>query len=413
MATTDSLERRAPVAGRPPRRRRVPTPVLLIAPSIVFMTLLFVWPLVVGVGQAMWDDGFTTAHLRRMLENRYFWQAARNTGLLVLVLIPAQFVLAVGMALLVRARPRWLGFHLYVWVVPLAVSDLAAGLVWLSIFTDRGYLNSTLEHLGLPTYAWLSYQHPTTVFLAVVVAELWRSTSLVFVIVVAGMQQIPRDYDEAAAVFGASYWQRLRHVILPQLLPSLQVALVLRTILALETFAVARALTGREFPLLVGEAYEWYDNLRNPPVAAAIALVVLTLSLLAAMGYFRLLRVREWRAPDETVEPTAPAGDLGPAGVRGDHPVHGGTALPDRARHLDESGVAQPVPAAAGARPTCRSRRCPGSFRPPVWCRRSSTRSRSVWARCCWCSSIGLPGRLRASTVCLPRARSRTSCSCC
>jgi multiple sugar transport system permease protein len=257
------------------------------------MTVLFVWPLVVGVGQAFFGpDGATAAYFRRMLDNAFFWEATRNTALLLVVLLPVQFALALAMALLVRARPRWLGFHFYVWVVPLAISDLAAGLVWLSIFTDGGYLNSALDRLGMDTFPWLSYQHPSTMFLAVLLAELWRSTSLVFVILVAGLEGVPRDYDEAAAVFGAGYWRRLRHVILPQLLPSLQVALILRTILALETFAVARALTGREFPLLVGETYEWYNNFRNPHVASAIALVILVVSLLAAVGYLRLLRVR-------------------------------------------------------------------------------------------------------------------------
>jgi multiple sugar transport system permease protein len=136
----------------------------------------------------------------------------------------------------------------------------------------------------------LQFDHPATMFLAVVLAELWRATSLVFVIVVAGLQGIPKDYDEAAAVFGASYWQRLRHVLLPQLRPSLQVAFILRTILALQTFAVAQALTGRNLPLLVGETYRWYSVLLNPNVAAALALVVLAVSMLAAVGYLRLLR---------------------------------------------------------------------------------------------------------------------------
>ena len=76
-------------------------------------------------------------------------------------------------------------------------------------------------------------------------------------------------------MFGASYWQRLRHVTLPLLRPSLQVALILRTILAFQTFAVAQALTGQNFPLLVGETYHWYTALQNPNVASAIALVVL------------------------------------------------------------------------------------------------------------------------------------------
>ncbi|WP_305784351.1 carbohydrate ABC transporter permease [Symbioplanes lichenis] len=266
-------------------------PLLLILPSIIFMAALFLYPLLSGIWQAFsGPDGFTTAWFSRMADDPYFWEATRNTALLIVVLIPLQFGLAILMALLLRQRPRLAGLHFYIWVVPLAISDLAAGLVWLSVFTDRGYLNSVLDHLGLGSYAWLSFEHPGTMFLAVVLAELWRATSLVFVIVVAGLQGVPRDYDEAAEVFGASYWQRVWHVLLPQLRPSLQVALILRTILALEAFAVAQALTGRNFPLLVGETYQWYYTLQNPNVATAIALVVLALSILAAIGYLRLMR---------------------------------------------------------------------------------------------------------------------------
>lgn len=279
------------MAARTRRLGRPPTAILLIAPSLVFMTALFLWPLVAGIAQAFsGPDGPTTAYVRRMLDDPYFWEATRNTALLIVVLIPLQFALALTMALLLRQRPRLAGLHFYIWVVPLAISDLAAGLVWLCVFTDRGYLNSVLDRAGLGSYAWLSFENPTTMFLAVVVAELWRATSLVFVIVVAGLQGVPRDYDEAAAVFGATYWQRLRHVILPQLRPSLQVALILRTILALEAFAVAQALTGRDMPLLVGETYQWYYTLQNPHVATAIALVVLALSIVAAIGYLRLMR---------------------------------------------------------------------------------------------------------------------------
>ncbi|AGZ41923.1 carbohydrate ABC transporter membrane protein 1, CUT1 family [Actinoplanes friuliensis DSM 7358] len=283
---------RQPVpGGLMARRVRPPAAVLLIAPSLIFMTALFLWPLIAGIGQAFTGpDGPTLAYVRRMVDDPYFWEATRNTALLIVVLIPLQFVLALTMALLLRQRPKLAGLHFYIWVVPLAISDLAAGLVWLSIFTDRGYLNSVLDMLGLGSYAWLSFENPTSMFVAVVIAELWRATSLVFVIVVAGMQGIPRDYDEAAAVFGATYWQRVRHVILPQLRPSLQVALILRTILALEAFAVAQALTGRNLPLLVGETYQWYYSLQNPNVATAIALVVLALSIVAAIGYLRLMR---------------------------------------------------------------------------------------------------------------------------
>ncbi|PXY20246.1 ABC transporter permease [Prauserella flavalba] len=260
------------------------------------MLALFGWPLVQGVLSAFTDDGgFTFAHWERLFGDPYFLRALRNTLLLIVIVVPVQVVLAVGMALLMQARPRFASGHFYLWCVPLAISELAAGLVWLSIFDNRGYLNSLLVSLGLSENGvqWLNYENTTTMLLTVVIAELWRATSLVFVIVVAGVQMIPREYDEAAQVFGATFWQRLRHVTLPLLGPSLQVALILRTILALQAFAVAQALTGRDFPLLVGETYEWYVVLQNPAVASAVALVVLVISLGTAVLYLRTVRQPE------------------------------------------------------------------------------------------------------------------------
>lgn len=255
------------------------------------MLALFAWPMVSGVAQAVWSpEGFTTAYVERMLADPSFWDAVRNTLLLVVVLLPLQFALALVMALLLQARPRGIGVYFYLWAIPLAVSDLAAGLVWLSILTDRGYLNSLLGMVGVGPVSWLSFENYGSMFFAIVIAELWRATSLVMVIVVSGSQGIPKDYDEAANVFGATYLQRVWHIWLPLLKPSLQVALILRTILAFQTFAVAQALTGQDFQVLVGETYRWYTALQNPNVASALALVVMAVSMVAAVLYLRLLR---------------------------------------------------------------------------------------------------------------------------
>jgi multiple sugar transport system permease protein len=255
------------------------------------MLALFGWPVVSAVQQAFTGThGGATENWHQMVAEPQFWKSVRNTLLLVVVLIPVQFALAVAMALLLRERLRARGFYFYVWSVPLAVSDLAAGLVWLTIFTDNGYLNSVLGFIGVNPVDWLSYQRTSTMFLAVFLAELWRATSLVFIILVSGMQMMPRDYEEAAQVFGASFWQRLRHVTLPLMRPSIQVALILRTILAFQAFAVAQALTGTQFPLLVGQTYLWFAGLNDPHVASAVALVVLGVSMLTAIGYLFLLR---------------------------------------------------------------------------------------------------------------------------
>ena len=85
-------------------------------------------------------------------------------------------------------------------------------------------------------------------FWAILTAELWRATAIVFVILVAGVQLVPKEFEEAASVFGATSWQRFRRVTLPLLRPSIQTALILRTVLAFETFAVVLAIGGTNFP---------------------------------------------------------------------------------------------------------------------------------------------------------------------
>ena len=280
-----------------PRRRRTWTPYLLLAPAGLFLAVFFAWPMVQALVLAVQDvDGrLSLEPLRRMTDDVQFREAIKNTLLLTAIIVPAQVFLALIMSFLLMAGLRGAGLFLYAWAIPLGISDLAAGVVWLSIFTDRGYLNSLLAGLGLSEtgFPFLSYEHPLSLFLAVALAETWRATALVMVILIAGLQVIPKDYAEAAEVFGATFWQRIRHVTLPLLRPSLQVALIIRTILAFQVFAVVVALAGRNLPVLAGEAYNWYGGYRNPNVAAAYALLIMLFSLLNTGIYLRALRVRD------------------------------------------------------------------------------------------------------------------------
>lgn len=277
--------------------RRLPVAYLLLIPAAIFLVVFFAWPMVQALVLAFRDEkgGLTLANFHRMTGDTFFWPSIKYTLLLLIVIVPSQLVLALVMALLLTAGLKGTGLFLYIWAIPIAISDLAAGIVWLAIFTDRGYLNSILNSLGLSEngFPFLSFEHPVSLFLAVVVAETWRATSLVMVILVAGVQVIPKDYAEAAEVFGATFWQRLRYVTLPLLRPSLQVALILRTILAFQVFAVVVALAGHTLPVLAEEAYNWSINLSNRNVAAAYALLILVFSILNTGFYLRALRVRD------------------------------------------------------------------------------------------------------------------------
>jgi multiple sugar transport system permease protein len=243
------------------------------------------------------DTGqFTTRYIQRMVNDHFFWPALTTTLLLIVLIIPAQFVLAIIMALVIQADLKGSGLFLYIFAIALGASDLAVGIVWYSIFTQSGYLNSILQGLGLidAPIIYLSADKRYWILIAIWLAELWRATALVMVIVVAGMQAISREVLEAAEVFGATLWQRVRYIIIPLLRPSLQVALILRTILAFQVFGVVIVLSGGDIlTVLANETYRQYYDQRNFNVAAAYASFILLLSMITSLFYLRAVRTQE------------------------------------------------------------------------------------------------------------------------
>jgi multiple sugar transport system permease protein len=275
-------------------------PYLLIAPAAVFLAALFLLPLAQTIALSFEaGGGFGFDNYSRMIDDLNFATAIRNTFLLVITVVPVQVALALLMGTMLQKMTRGRDLVLWIWTIPLGISDLAAGLVWLSVLQDSGYLNSALHALGLidGPRSWLNAEAPVTLFLGVATAEIWRATAIVLIILVAGLQLIPKEYGEAAEVFGASPWVKFRRITLPLLKPSLQSALILRTVLAFEVFAVVYAIGGRNMPILVGEAYVWQRDNQNYGVAAAYAVLIMAISLAATVVYLKALRVRPEQQP--------------------------------------------------------------------------------------------------------------------
>jgi multiple sugar transport system permease protein len=268
-------------------------PYLLIAPATVFLAVLFLVPLVQTIALAFQDHGaWSFSNFSRMSDDLNFSDAVVNSFRLVIFAVPVQFCLALGMAMMLRHVRRGRDILLWIWSIPLGISDLAAGVLWLAVLTDQGYLNSLLFHLGVidAPVSWLTYETPVALFFAVAIAEIWRATAIVLLILVAGVQVLPKEYGEAAAVFGASPWRGFVSVTLPLLKSSIQTALILRTVLAFEAFAVVLAIGGRNFPVLVSEAYNWQHFQQDTGVAAAYAMVVMAISIAATLVYLAVLR---------------------------------------------------------------------------------------------------------------------------
>jgi len=226
--------------------------VLLLAPAFVLLALIVVYP----IGRLIWNSFFDLRlsggggarfvgleNYALVLADPDFWNATRNTVLITLITVPGALVVGLGLALLANLpfRRQWpvrLAL-LLPWALPLSF----AGLIFAWFFhTEYGVVNDVMRRFGAdePTM-WLL--RPGWAFTAICLTIIWKTSSFMALILLAGLQMIPKSLYEAAEVDGASRWQQFREVTLPMLMPSIIVALIFRTITALQTFDIPYTMT--------------------------------------------------------------------------------------------------------------------------------------------------------------------------
>jgi multiple sugar transport system permease protein len=272
---------------------------LMLAPFLAGALVLVVVPAVLSVGLAFSAyDGLGPpswrglANFRELFGDQLFLIAARNSLLFVALSVPARALAALLLALLLARARRGTAVYRAAVYLPTIVPSPAYALAWLWIFNPAyGPLNALLAALGLPTPAWLA--DPRTALPAIVFMGLFQLGEGL-VVLLAGLQEIPRSYHEAAAIDGASRWQRLRLITLPLLAPWL-LLLVIRDIIvsAQSTFAPALLMTGGGpyyatlfMPLLMYQVA--FDRLRFGEGAAMMLLVFAGVAGLIALAHVLL-----------------------------------------------------------------------------------------------------------------------------
>ncbi|WP_461866727.1 carbohydrate ABC transporter permease [Thermococcus sp.] len=268
-------------------------PYLLVAPALIYLGIFIGYPMIEGIKLVFYENGgFSLATIHRAVNNYYFWPALKDTLGLVVIIVPSQLILALIFALAMNKVFKGRNAALTLLIIPMTLSDIAAGLIWYSMLSPSGFMNKLLLNLGLihSPIQLFGYQFHTREFIMLVFVELWRSTVTIFVIVLAGLQMISQEYIEAAEVFGAGYWTRLRRIIIPLLKPSIQTALLLRTIYAFSIFGIVWVLVGRDIPVLAGEAYYQVTQIKDYGVGAFYALLIAIMSLTVGIIYLKLTR---------------------------------------------------------------------------------------------------------------------------
>lgn len=242
-----------------------------------------------GIGDLTWTQNF-----RDVLGMEVFIQAIKNTVVLTISVVIVELVVAFGLALLLNQPGlRFRNVYLCILLIPLLVSPIAVGLIWrLLLHPDLGAINWVFRQVGLPAQEWLSTK--STAMPAVVGVDVWHETSLLLVVLLAGLASLPREPLEAARVDGASAWQTLYTVTIPLMAPVILIAALIRMISAMKTYDLIYILTSGG----PGGATEtisfriWkigFTNLNMGQAAAASILLLLAIMLLTFV-LIRLMR---------------------------------------------------------------------------------------------------------------------------
>ncbi len=211
------------------RKRHIPVlPYLLVTPTVFFVALFTAWPTLLAIYQSFFRQRMNIAKYREptfiglgnyanLFTNPDFHQVLVNTAIYVLGTVPLSIALAFVIALLLNRRVPGLGLWRLSFFHPNILPMVSAATIWMFFFTpDYGLFNTTLQFLGYRgPQNWTA--NPDLALLAVMIVALWKNAGYYMIFYLAGLQNLPSDVFEAAALDGASWWQQLWHIAVPLL----------------------------------------------------------------------------------------------------------------------------------------------------------------------------------------------------
>ncbi len=285
-------------------------PFLLLLPAILVLMFVVLLPLIFSLytsftgyrlirPESLWD-WVGLRNYRRIFSDGDFWSAFGRTILFLTIALNLEFLLGLGIALLIN-RITWGQRTLRtIMMFPMMFSPILVGYQFKFIFNDNiGILNNALYSLGLSEggIAWLVDKY-LSVF-SILFAEIWMSTSVFAILLLAGLFSMPRDPLEAAKVDGCNPWQAFRHITLPFLMPFVFIAMTIRSLDVARAYDIVDVMTGggpagRTELLWTLIARVGYDNSRMGQ-ANAMAYVSILLSIAFTYYFFtKLLAARKY-----------------------------------------------------------------------------------------------------------------------
>ncbi|HGF7527426.1 TPA: carbohydrate ABC transporter permease [Vibrio cholerae] len=264
-------------------------------PATIYMGIFLIYPLCLVFFDSFFfidamDPAFNefigTENYSKVLSSNRFWGTVGNTLMFTCLAVLLEFILGFLIALAITSLKFGQQLARTLFLLPLMIAPLVAAMAWRFIFSSEfGLLNWTLFHLGIidnpSAIPWLN--SPDLSLVSAIITDIWLTTPFIVLIMVAGLQSLPKDVTEAAYVDGVGWWKEVLHIKLPMLRPVIAVAVVMRMIDAARTFDIIWILTGGgprfSSEVLSTEIYRTLTRYGDVGISSATA-VLFTLGLM-------------------------------------------------------------------------------------------------------------------------------------
>ncbi len=290
---------------RRPGRRRWPLIIAFLAPALIIYLLFVIYPVTQGIRYSGYDwnglqpltDWVGFGNFRKVFADSVFIGAMKHNAIILVLSLTLQLPFALALAVLLNQRLRGRAFMRMMFFAPYVVSEVVTAVVWRQLLRPAGFLDRTLEAVGGEglTQEWLA--NPKIVLYSVFFVVTWKYFGFHMIIMLAGLQQIPAELREAAAIDGANWRQTFRHVTLPLLGPTIRVSVFLSIIGSLQVFDLIWVMTGggpvNASSTMATYMIDWGFRRMQIGYASAVSVVVFLISLVVALAYQRWVLRRD------------------------------------------------------------------------------------------------------------------------
>jgi len=280
---------------------------LLIFPAVLLIFGVLIFPMFISLGMSFTGLKLTVPSSNyfiglqnyiKALGNPAFWAAFRRTGYFALITVGVEVTLGLAIALLLNQKFVGRRFVRGLVMLPWALPYVVCAMMWKWIFdANYGALNALLTQMGLLDNYIIWLGRPSTAMHAVILANIWKETPVAIILILAGLQSIPKELYEASRVAGATWWQQFKFITLPILKPVLLMTIMLKIIWALKEFDLIYVMTrggpANATNLLSFHIYQNTFKFLKFGYGSALAYILAITSVLIALVYLKVNKSSE------------------------------------------------------------------------------------------------------------------------